>query len=194
MDFFDLVKTNRSYRGYDGNFKMTIQQLEHLVECARFCPSTVNMQPLKYFLSCDGETNGIILGNVTFAGRLKDIMKLPHKGKEPAAYIVVCHDKGIAPDPAGYLKDVGIVSQTMLLAACAEGLGGCMLSSFDPQKLGNDLGLPESIQPMLVLALGKSDEEIVCVDCEKDGNIAYYRDENDVHYVPKRKLEDLIIK
>ena len=69
-----------------------------------------------------------------------------------------------------------------------------MLSSFDPQKLGNDLGLPESIQPMLVLALGKPDEEIVCVDCEKDGNIAYYRDENDVHYVPKRKLEDLIIK
>ena len=55
MDFFDLVKTNRSYRGYDGNFKMTIQQLEHLVECARFCPSTVNMQPLKYFLSCDGD-------------------------------------------------------------------------------------------------------------------------------------------
>lgn len=31
-------------------------------------------------------------------------------------------------------------------------------------------------------------------EIEEGENIAYYRDENDVHYVPKRKLEDIIIK
>ena len=29
---------------------------------------------------------------------------------------------------------------------------------------------------------------------EEGENIAYYRDENDVHYVPKRKLSDILIK
>ena len=133
------------------------------------------MQPLKYFLSCDGETNGIILGNVTFAGRLKDIMKLPHKGKEPAAYIVVCHDKGIAPDPAGYLKDVGIVSQTMLLAACAEGLGGCMLSSFDPQKLGMIWGCPRAYSPCWFWHWASLMKKSCVSIVKKTGNIAYYR-------------------
>ena len=31
-------------------------------------------------------------------------------------------------------------------------------------------------------------------EIEEGENIAYYRDENDVHYVPKRKLSDILIK
>ena len=39
--------------------------------------------------------------------------------------------------------------------------------------------------------MNESDEKLRQLIAE---NIAYYRDENDVHYVPKRKLEDIIIK
>ena len=46
---------------------------------------------------------------------------------------------------------------------------------------------------MLVIALGKPAETIILTEVGEDGNTAYYRDENDVHYVPKRKLEDIII-
>ena len=46
----DLIKANRSYRGYDHNRTVTKDELLHLVEAARLCPSSVNMQPLKYFL------------------------------------------------------------------------------------------------------------------------------------------------
>jgi len=44
----DLVKKNRSYRGYNENRKITKEELLELVDCARLCPSSVNAQPLKY--------------------------------------------------------------------------------------------------------------------------------------------------
>ena len=46
----DLVQKNRSYRGYDESRKVTREELVHLVECARLAPSSVNMQPLRYYL------------------------------------------------------------------------------------------------------------------------------------------------
>ena len=42
------------------------------------------------------------------------------------------------------------------------------------------------------VAFGKPDETVVLTDAE-DGKVDYYRDENDVHYVPKRPLAELII-
>ena len=46
---------------------------------------------------------------------------------------------------------------------------------------------------MLIVALGKPDEKVVITDVPKDGDIGYYRDEDDVHYVPKRRLEDIVL-
>jgi len=43
------------------------------------------------------------------------------------------------------------------------------------------------------VAVGKPDEEIVIREIEKGESTKYYRDENDVHYVPKRKLEDILL-
>lgn len=56
--------------------------------------------------------------------------------------------------------------------------------SIDPSRYSIDL----------VLALGKPKEEVVLVPVKEDGDIRYYRDENQVHYVPKRTLDDIIIR
>ena len=44
-----------------------------------------------------------------------------------------------------------------------------------------------------LMTIGKPDETIVLTDVGPNGETNYYRDENDVHYVPKRSLDDLII-
>lgn len=54
--------------------------------------------------------------------------------------------------------------------------------------------MPEHLSPVLIVALGKPKEEIVLTEAVEGDDVKYYRDENDVHYVPKRKLEDIIIE
>ena len=47
---------------------------------------------------------------------------------------------------------------------------------------------------MLALALGKPAEKVVLEELGEGQSIHYYRDAEDVHHVPKRKLEDLLVR
>ena len=190
--FLDLVKQARSHRGFRQDRKMTRQELEHLVECARFTPAARNDQVLKYYLAERPETVAAIQPLTKWAGALAEL-HLPRKGAEPVAYIVICLDGSLAENPAPYQRDVGIVAQTMLLAAAEMGLNGCMIGSFAAGELREKLGLPETIKPQLLLALGEGTDRIVMTDVGEDGSTTYYRDAEDTHYVPKRTLEQLIL-
>ena len=190
--FLDLVKQARSHRGFRQDRKVTRQELEHLVECARFTPAARNDQVLKYYLAVKPETVAAIQPLTKWAGALAEL-HLPRKGAEPVAYIVICLDGSLAENPAPYQRDVGIVAQTMLLAAVEMGLNGCMIGSFAAGELREKLGLPETIKPQLLLALGEGTDRIVMTDVGEDGSTTYYRDAEDTHYVPKRTLEQLIL-
>lgn len=190
--FLDLVKQARSHRGFRQDRKVTRQELEHLVECARFTPAARNDQVLKYYLAEKPETVAAIQPLTKWAGALAEL-HLPRKGAEPVAYIVICLDGSLAENPAPYQRDVGIVAQTMLLAAAEMGLNGCMIGSFAAGELREKLGLPEAIKPQLLLALGEGTDRIVITDVGEDGSTTYYRDAEDIHYVPKRTLEQLIL-
>ncbi len=190
--FLDLVKQARSHRGFRQDRKVTRQELEHLVECARFTPAARNDQVLKYYLAEKPETVAAIQPLTKWAGALAEL-HLPRKGAEPVAYIVICLDGSLAENPAPYQRDVGIVAQTILLAAAEMGLNGCMIGSFAAGELREKLGLPEAIKPQLLLALGEGADRIVMTDVGEDGSTTYYRDAEDIHYVPKRTLEQLIL-
>lgn len=190
--FLDLVKQARSHRGFRQDRKVTRQELEHLVECARFTPAARNDQVLKYYLAEKPETVTAIQPLTKWAGALAEL-HLPRKGAEPVAYIVICLDGSLAENPTPYQRDVGIVAQTMLLAAAEMGLNGCMIGSFAARELREKLGLPEAIKPQLLLALGEGTDRIVMTDVGEDGSTTYYRDAEDTHYVPKRTLEQLIL-
>ena len=156
----DLVLKNRSYRGFDESVRISRETLEGFVDCARLCPSSVNKQPLKYFLAWEPEEVEKVQGLTKWARALPE-MVLPHPGKRPTAV--------------------------------EQGLGGCMIGNFQAGEVMEVLGLPEEIRPLLIVAFGKPAEEIHLVDVPEDGNTNYYRDENDVHYVPKRTLADELL-
>ncbi len=190
--FRDLVEANRSYRGYDESYSFTKEQLLNYVDLTRYTASSVNMQPLKYYIAYEKEKAEQVLALTKWARALPQ-MTLPHDGMHPTGFIVICQDTEISPNTGRFLKDVGIVAQTILLAAVEEGLGGCMIGNFVPADVKESLGLTENLEPLLIVALGKPAEKIVLTEV-KDGQLNYYRDENDVHYVPKRSLEDIVIK
>ncbi len=188
----DLVLKNRSYRGYDESRKISKEELLELVEYARLCPASVNKQPFKYRLVYEELEVQALRKIVKWASALPELT-LPHEGMHPTAFIVVCLDKTIGESVERYQKDAGIVSQTILLAAVEKDLGGCMIGNYSQANVTEALKLTENTPPMLVIALGKPMEEVVITEAKLGESTAYYRDENDVHYVPKRKLEDIIL-
>lgn len=190
--FLELVKKTRSVRGFRPDRKVTRQELEYLVTCARYTPAARNDQVLKYYLAEDADVVADILALTKWAGALPEL-KLPREGAEPAAFIVICLDGMLAESPAAYQRDVGIVAQTMHLAAADMGLNGCMIGAFQARELRERLGLPETMKPQLLLALGAGTDRIVVTDVGENGVTTYYRDAEDTHYVPKRTLEQLIL-
>lgn len=187
--FKDIVLKNRSYRRFHEGHKIDRQDLEDLVELARVCPSSANLQPLRYMLSCDETTNNLIFPHLKWAGYLKD-WSGPAIGERPSAYIIVLADLGVGKVSS---IDCGITSQTILLGAVEKELGGCMIASVDKVSLSKALNIGEGYEIMLVIALGKPKEKVVLEDITEGGSIKYWRDESGGHHVPKRRLEDIIL-
>lgn len=190
--FRDLVVKNRSYRGYDESYRFTKEQLTEYIDLTRYTASSVNAQALKYHFAYKKEEVDLIQSMTKWARALPELT-IPHEGMCPTGFIIICQDRDISDNMLRYQKDIGIVAQTILLAAVEEGLGGCMIGNFVADEVKTKLNFSDNIQPMLIVALGKPDETIVIKEIENGDSTDYYRDENDVHYVPKRKLEDIII-
>ncbi len=184
----DLVLRNRSYRRFYGNEEIGRQTLEGLVDLARLTGSTANRQPLKYFISCDRATNEKIYPYLAWAGYLQD-WPGPDEEERPSAYIVVLGDTSIAKS---FDNDSGITSQTIMLGAVEKGLGGCIIGSIKREGLAKELGVPDNFQILMVLALGRPKEKVV-LDPIADDEIKYWRDDEGVHHVPKRTLEEVLV-
>jgi nitroreductase len=185
----DLIAKNRSYRRFHQEERISLETLRELVDLARLSASGANRQPLKYFLSTDPETNATVFRHLAWAGYLKD-WPGPEEGERPSAYIIVLGDTEISQ---GFGVDHGIAAQSILLGATERGLGGCTIASIQCQALSEALQIPERFEILLVLALGKPKERVVIDPVGPDGDIRYWRDADQVHHVPKRALEDLII-
>lgn len=184
----ELVAKNRSYRRFYQSAEITNVQLRCWVELARLSASGRNAQPLKYILSCEAEKNVKIFSTLAWAAFLPD-WDGPEEGERPTAYLIQLLDTNIANQ---CFCDDGIAAQSILLGAVEAGFGGCMFRSINKPKLMQLLEIPEQFQIINVLALGKPKEEVVIDDLKND-DFKYWRDENGVHHVPKRSLNDLIL-
>lgn len=186
----DLIRRNRSYRRFHQNVVVTNETLRALVDLARLSASGANLQPLKYILSSEPETNARIFPHTRWAGYLKE-WDGPVEGERPAAYIIVLGDTEIR---SSFGCDHGIAAQSIMLGAAERGLGGCVLGALDRDGLSEVFQISERYDILLALALGRPKEEVVLEEVGPGGDIKYYRDERDVHHVPKRSLEELILQ
>jgi len=189
MDVTDLIRKNRSYRRFDESAEISRDTLRDLVDLARQTPSAANKLPLKYILCSTPERNEAVFATLGWAAYLSE-WPGPDPGERPSAYIVVLGDTRIA---AGWSVDPGIAMQSMLLAAVDRGLGGCMFGSIKRRQLADALDIPEHLHILYVLALGRPIEVVRIEDVEPGGDIRYYRDDEAVHHVPKRGLDEIIV-
>ncbi len=186
----DLVYNCRSYRRFYEDVRISDEELKGLVDLARMTASTANSQALKFKVVNSPEENALVFPTLGWAGALPQ-WDGPEEGERPGAYIIIVEDSTLGRNK---LTDVGITAQTILLGAVEKGYGGCMLANVKRDALAEALGIDaERYVIRLVLALGKPKEEVKVVPVGDSGDVKYYRDENQVHYVPKRGLEEILL-
>lgn len=185
----DLVLKNRTCRRFDESYRIEYETLEHLVNLARLSASGANKQPLKYLLYNTPEDCEKIFPFTAWAGYLKD-WPGPEPGERPSAYIIILGDTSISES---FGVDHGIAAQSIMLGATDVGLGGCMIGSIKRDDLRKEFGIPFKYEILLILALGKRVEKVVIEDI-RNGDVKYWRDSDKTHHVPKRTLNELIIK
>ena len=180
-----LLKKNRSYRGYDASRPVTREDLVKLLEVTRWVGSGMNAQPLRYRLVCGPEAEKV--HPLVKLGAALPEEHLPHPGEEPSAYIVVC---SAVPESKVVDIDLGIAAQSILLKAVEYGLGGIFILYFRADDLLEALDLP--LRPLAVIGLGKPSESVFITDAKPGGSLDYYR-KGGAHFVPKLKVEDILI-
>jgi len=184
----NLILKTRSYRRFFQSEKISKEQLREWIDLARNSASARNAQTLKYILSTEESLNNQIFEQLAWAGYLTNWAG-PEDGERPSAYIVLLNDTLISKN---YFCDDGIAIQSIMLGACEAGYGGCIIHSVNRNKLLELLNLSDQYEILYVLALGKPKETVV-LDEIKDGDFKYWRDENQVHHVPKRGLDEIIL-
>lgn len=185
----DMILKNRTYRRFYEDVEVEMETLREFVELARLSSSGANLQSIKYILCNSKEDNKMVYEQLKWAGYLKE-WKGPSEGERPSAYVIMLQDKSISNN---YFWDHGIAAQSILLGATEKGLGGCMFGALNKDGLSKYFCLEDRYEVIMTIAIGKPKEVVVLEEMKDDGDVKYWRDEEGVHHVPKRKLDDLII-
>ena len=185
MNVYDAIMKRRTIRKFEQK-TVSEDNLVKLVDCARVAAYGANVKPLKFMIVNNSEILQKIYPMTKWAGYLAD--GAPKEDERPAAYIAILGDSSIKSNKM-YEVEAGAAVTTMMLEAVEMGLGTCWLGD-EIKKL---LELDENLNVVYLLAVGYPKQESKIVDM-KDNDVKYYEDENGDINVPKRSLEEILIK
>lgn len=182
----NLIKSTRTFRRFDYSYKISKDVLIDLIDNAHFSSSHGNTQPLRYLIYNDEENNAKIFSSLKWAASLPN-WDGPILSERPTAYIIL-----LAKQLNNYTHcDAGIAMQTIMISATEKKLGGCIFASIDREKLHKSLDLNDDYKIIYLIALGKPIEKVQ-IDPATD-NLKYWRDEKNIHHVPKIATKNLIL-
>ena len=186
MDIYEVATSRRSIRRFK-DIPVPHQILERCVNAARLAPSALNLQSLEYVIVDDEQLLPEVFHTLKWAAYISPKGD-PPEGKRPKAYIVILNNSDIGISLSAY--DIGAAMENIILVALAEGVGSCAFASVDRDKMRRILSIPDDYEIPLALALGYPDESPV--EEPFDGSVKYWKDEQGVLHVPKKKLENVL--
>jgi len=186
MSLRQLMQEARSCRRFLPEPAVSHEQLITLIDCARLAPSSGNLQPLRY-RPITGTDCQRVLPCLQWAALMPEWAG-PQPEEQPTAYLLLC-TANETPAP----MDVGIAAAVLQLAAHETDLGACMFQNVDHKRLHHELQLPDDYSVRLVMAFGHPAEIRQCAEVSAADGLAYWRDHDGVHHVPKLRVEDVII-
>ncbi len=160
MDYFETLNSRRSVRRF-ADRSIEDGKLEQLLEAVRQSPSWANMQCWQLVIVKDEETRSKLAELSfleSFFAPLGYKTNPAKKGiAEAPVNIVLCADPKQSGSIRGqeyYLTDIGIASQSMMLAVRALGLGTVFTGVFDEDGVRDLLKIPEDIRVVGLFPVG----------------------------------------
>jgi nitroreductase len=152
LETLEAIRTRRSIRKYTET-PVSDDAIKTLLEAAMAAPSAGNEQPWHFIVIRDRKTLEQIGTEHRYAQMAKDAQ----------AVIVVCGDETLEQYEGLWIQDCSAATQTLLLAARAQGLGAVWCGVYPAedrvsaiQKL---LALPEHVIPLCLVPIGHPAEE-----------------------------------
>ena len=151
MDFKTLMQTRYSVRNYQPE-PLSEELLMEVLEAGRMAPTAVNKQPFVFVV-------------VNTEDKLKEISAAYPRDwfKTAPQVIVICGDHRAAWKRGNDGKDhtdidVAIATDHITLRATELGLGTCWVCNFDAEQVSKALSLPDHIEPVVLLPIGRPKE------------------------------------
>jgi nitroreductase len=170
LDVFEAIKERRSVRVY-ADEKVSDNDVERLIEAARWAPSAGDIQPWEFVIVKDTETKRKLSDatlNQTF------IQKAP-------VVIVVCAD--VTRSSRGYgsrgehlysIQDTAAATENILLAAQELGLATCWVGAFRENEVAKAVKAPKNMKPVAIVPVGHPAEKPVAPQKRLVNEIVHY--------------------
>ena len=148
-----LLAARWSPRALDPAHELSPEQLTCLLEAARWAPSASNTQPWRFAVALRGSAeHAAVLDALAPGNRI---------WAHAASALVVAAAETVAPDGAPRpwaLYDCGQAVAHLSVQAEHEGLSVHQMGGFDRDRVRSVLDAADSVEPLVVLAVGRRDE------------------------------------
>lgn len=150
MDFFKLIEKRYSVRAYKDK-EVEKKKLDLILKSADLAPTASNAQPFKIFIAnTKGNEDALkkVYGRDWFvdAPIVMCVCSIPEKAWKRS-------------DGKNYHEvDVAIVSDHVVLAATALGLGTCWVANFSEVETRNFFNIPRHMIPQIIIPIGYAND------------------------------------
>lgn len=150
MDVFEAIKERRSIRAFTDKM-VSKEDVERLIEAARWAPSAGNIQPWEF----------VIVKDTEMKRKISDAALNQILIQKAPIIIVVCAD--VIRSSRGYgsrgeqlysLQDTAAATENILLEAQELGLATCWIGAFQEKEVAEAVKAPENVRPVAIVAVG----------------------------------------
>ena len=189
MSVMDTLVSRRTYRRF-AQKAVPQDVVDDIVEAVRLSSCGANRQAVRLVVVNKPEEVAKVQPLVKWAAYLPPEQGTPKADELPTLYVAVVQDTSIPGDLA---TDTGIALANMTLAAWDKGVGSCIMGAIDRPALTKLLALPDGVRLCYMVALGYPTHASKLVEMQ-DGSVKYYLDENRGYCVPKRSMDEVLLK
>lgn len=183
------MRTRRTYRRFEQR-PVAPEILTEAVDAARIASCGANRQTVRYIVVQSADAVAAVQPLVHWAAYLPPEQGQPKPDELPTAFIAVLQDDNL---PGASDVDVGLALGSLTAAAWAHGVGSCIMGAIDRPALTRLLALPDGVRLCYMVALGYPTHASKLVEMQ-DGSVKYYLDENRGYCVPKRSMDEVLLK